>query len=46
MLNYDKLRENIVFLTENYLVKINLIYESSKKEDLIEVLKLFLGDRR
>ncbi|MFA5917774.1 MAG: hypothetical protein WC850_06085 [Candidatus Gracilibacteria bacterium] len=40
---YDKLGENISYLTDKYLEKINAIYISSKKEDLIEILREFLS---
>jgi hypothetical protein len=40
---YDKLGENISYLTDKHLEKINAIYVSSKKEDLIEILREFLS---
>nr|MDD3720176.1 hypothetical protein [Candidatus Gracilibacteria bacterium] len=40
---YDKLMINISLLTEKYLDKIILIYNTSKKEDLLGILKDFLS---
>lgn len=36
--------KNISYLVEKHLEKINKIYESSKKEDLLEILRDYLND--
>lgn len=38
----EKLYDTISYLTENHLEKINLIYESSKREELLVILRDFL----